>query len=111
MKNMKITNNGYRVVVSATCKNSIFNTFEYISTNLNANNASKHLKTLISRAIENLKNSPYMYPVIKKYKGINLEYRRIVLGNFIMLYSINERNKTAYLSHFYYGKSNYLEKI
>ena len=108
---MEIHSNGYVVIVSNNCKKNIFNTYEYIVKYLEGKNASKKLIDLISEAIENLKILPYMYPIVKKYKGKNVEYRRIVLGNFIMLYSINEKSKTVYLSHFYYGKTNYLNKI
>lgn len=103
--------NNYVVIVSKNCKKNVFNTYEYIAKYLEVKNASNKLIDLISEAIDNLKFSPYMYPVVKKYKGTNVEYRRIVLGNFIMLYSINEKSRTVYLSHFYCGKTNYLNKI
>ncbi len=34
-------------------------------------------------------------------------YRRIVIKNFVVLYTIDEEHKIVYISHMYYGKRNY----
>ena len=37
-------------------------------------------------------------------------YRRIVIENFVVLYTIDEDNGIVYVSHMYYGGRNYLGK-
>ncbi len=54
---------------------------------------------------------PKLYKVIKKDKNLNLEYRCIIIKNYLILYTISENNKTIYIAHIYYGKSNYLFKL
>lgn len=54
---------------------------------------------------------PKLYKVIKKDKNLNLEYRCIIIKNYLILYTISENNKTIYIAYIYYGKSNYLFKL
>lgn len=54
---------------------------------------------------------PEKYFVIKKYDELNLEYRRIVVNKYIILYTISEQNNTIYIVHMYYAGENYLDKI
>ena len=37
-----------------------------------------------------------------------MKYRRIVIKNYVVLYTIDEENKIVYISHMYYKKRNYL---
>jgi len=101
----------YKVVISATCRNEIKNICKYIEDSLFAYNASKNLLKKLDKAISNLEEYPEMYKTIKKYRDVNLEYRNIVIDNYIILYTISEESKTVYISHIYYGKSNYWNKI
>ena len=37
-----------------------------------------------------------------------MKYRRIVIKNYVVLYTIDEEKKIVYISHMYYKKRNYL---
>ena len=101
----------YKVVISATCRNEIKNICKYIENSLFAFNASKNLLKKLDKAISNLEEYPEMYKIIKKYKNVKLEYRSVVIDNYIILYTISKESKTVYISHMYYGKSDYLNKV
>ena len=51
---------------------------------------------------------PQIHTKIEKYDSLKRIYRRIVIKNFIILYTIDEENKIVYVSHMYYGRRNYL---
>lgn len=55
-----------------------------------------------------LAESPRLYAKIEKKDRMKREFRRIVVDNYIILYTINEDKKTVYISHMYYGKRSYL---
>ena len=38
------------------------------------------------------------------------KYRKMIMGNYIVLYTIDEDKKIVYVSHMYYSGSNYLNK-
>lgn len=106
MKNME--NNKYRVVFSKTCQREIKTICEYIETKLYAKQASKRLIEKMYKLISNLERYPLMYPKVSNFKNVKLKYRKITVDNYIILYTIREN--IVYISHMYYGKSNYLSK-
>lgn len=65
----------------------------------------------IEEKVNNLKRYPKMYNEVDKYKDMYRKYRKIVVRNYILLYTIDENTKKIYISHMYYGGSNYINKI
>ena len=55
-----------------------------------------------------LSDSPQLYMKIDKKDRRKREFRKIVIDNYVILYTINENNKTVYISHMYYEKKDYL---
>ncbi|MBQ9013657.1 MAG: hypothetical protein IJ094_08925 [Bacilli bacterium] len=51
-----------------------------------------------------------MYVEIEKNDELNNKYRRIVIKKFVVLYTIDIKRKTVYISHIYYGGKNYLNR-
>ena len=51
--------------------------------------APRRFTALLKKHIANLKDNPYMYP---EYPG-NPNYRRMLVGNYIVFYKINDAEK------------------
>ena len=64
----------------------------------------------MEESIQSLKHSPKLYAEIDKSDELKRIYRRIVIKNFVILYTIDENNSFVYVSHMYYGGRNYLDK-
>ena len=41
--------------------------------------------------------------------GLKRTYRRIIIKNYIILYTIDEKNRKIFESHMYYSGRNYFE--
>lgn len=108
---MNISEEQYKIVFTNDAVKDMENIFEYISNMLYSIKSAKKLMRKIDRKIENLKIIPRAYKVIKKYPELELEYRRIVVNNYVILYSLFEKEKKVYIMHLYYAKSNYFNKI
>ena len=54
-----------------------------------------------------LNRRPGRYAKIPKKGRRNEEFRKIVVDNYVILYTIDEKRKTIYISHMYYGRRNY----
>ena len=39
--------------------------------------------------------------------GLKRTYRRIIIKNYIILYTIDEKNRKIFVSHMYYSGKNY----
>ena len=48
---------------------------------------------------------------LEEYDRLKREYRRIVINNYILLYTIDESKKIVYVSHMYYGEQNYFQGL
>ena len=98
----------YEIVISDTCLEEIENICDYIKNVLKAESASTRLREKIRKTICELKNSPKIYAKIDKTDRVGRDYRRIVIDNYVLIYTIIEEDKTILISHMYYGGRNYL---
>lgn len=61
--------------------------------------------------VETLTRFPRMYSKINKYDRLKKEYRKIVIDNYILLYTIDSQKNTIYISHIFYSGKNYLNGL
>ena len=99
----------YKIIITPTAYKEINRIYDYILEDLYAEKAAKNLMRKVEKSIKSLKHSPKMYAEIEKIDELKRKYRRIVIKNFIILYTIDEDNEVVYVSHMFYGGRNYLE--
>lgn len=103
-----MTTNQYEIIVTPTGAREISRIYEYISEDLYAEKAAKDLMKNLEEEFRNLKSMPQIHTKIEKVDDeLMRNYRRIVIKNFVVLYTIDEEHKIVYISHMYYGKRNY----
>ena len=98
----------YEIEFTEGARDEIKTIYEYISKNLLNEDAAKRLMRKMRKNIMNLAKSPEIYVKIEKKDRLKRNFRRMVVDNFIVLYTIDKYKKTIYISHMYYGKKNYL---
>ena len=98
----------YEIEFTEDCREEIDEIYEYISEKLVAENSAKKLMRKMRDAIRDLSESPNLYMKIEKKDKLKREYRRIVIDNFVVLYTVDESNKKVYIAHMYYGRRDYL---
>lgn len=98
----------YEIEFTEDCRDEIREIYEYISENLDAQIAAKNLMKKMRDAVMNLKENPEIYMKIDRKDRKKRDFRRLVVNNYVILYTIDEDKKTVYISHMYYGKRNYL---
>lgn len=82
---------------------------DYISINLKACNSAIKLRVKVRDKIILLKKSPQRFAEIGKTDKLKREYRRMVIDNYIILYTVDENEKKVFISHIYYGKQDYFK--
>lgn len=98
----------YEIEFTEDCRDEIREIYEYISETLVAKEAAKRLMKKIKDTVMKLAETPQIYVEIEKKDRNKREFRRIVIDNYVILYTIDELRKTVYISHMYYGRKNYL---
>ena len=100
--------NQYKVIITPTAFREINRIYEYILEDLYAEKAAKMLMKQVEEKIQKLKYAPEIHTEIEKFDDLKRKYRKIVIKNYEILYTIDKKEKMIYVSHMYYGKRNYL---
>lgn len=103
--------NQYKVIITPTAFREMNRIYEYIAEDLYAEKAAKMLMKQVEVAIQKLKYAPEIHIKIEKFDDLKRRYRKIIIKNYEILYTIDKEKKVVYVSHMYYGKRNYLEYI
>ncbi len=103
-----MSTNKYQVIIAPTAFKEINKIYDYIIENLYAEKAAKDLMKQVEIELQRLKYYPKVHTEIQKFNELRRRYRRIVIKNYVILYTIDESKKIVYIAHMYYAKRNYL---
>ena len=99
----------FKVYATEDFRNDVNEVCMYMETNFKSIYASNNIKLRIKNIFLLLENTPMMFSVIEKYDRVKRRYRRAIINNYIMLYTID--NDIVYISHLYYNGRNYLNEL
>ena len=101
-----VTNN-YEIIFTDTAKEELEKIYEYISKHLYETSAAKRLMKKIEQNFLRLEKNPYscMEVCVKPH---DKTYRRLVIGNYIGLYDIDEKSKQVIIYRIFNGRMDYL---
>ena len=99
----------YEIVISDTCIEEIEKNCDYTEKVLKAKTASNRLREKIIEIIQCLKDFPRIYAKIDKKDRSGRTYRKIVIDNYIIIYTVIEEDRTILISHMYYDGRNYVD--
>lgn len=104
-KSMDIKN--YKAVFNEIAKEELENIYKYVSQNLVSKISADRLMERIEECLLRLEQFPYSCPEVK-IKPKNLLYRKLIIDNYIAIYSVNERKKQVNIVHIFYSRKDYL---
>ena len=97
----------YKLIFAPAFAADLQETFAYIETTLAVPQASRTLMQEIDRAISLLKEQPFLYPFCPEPLNA-LQYRKIVVRQYILIYYVDEAAQTVNLLRCFHGNQNYL---
>ena len=103
--------NRYEVIVTKECEISLHQSCAYINNVLYAEVAANRLLDKFEELIKLLESAPFTYQKVVRYEKLEIEYRRAVINNYVVIYEVDEENKEVYLHKFFYGGSDYINKL
>lgn len=106
---MDSKNGGFEVEFTEQCIEEMTEIYNYISNTLKENKAAKKLITEVNKKVLALAESPEIYMKIGKIDRLSREYHRIVVKNFIVLYTVDYKKQKVFISRMIYGRQKYLE--
>ena len=98
----------YYVDLTPKAQRDISSILNYIAIDLCAPSASLNLNAKILEQIERLETFPLCGEVYISEIPLKREYRRLVVDNYLIFYTVNEATETVTIMNVVYGASNYL---
>ena len=105
------SNMEYNVKLTEEFLGDIEEICDYITNILKNEDASNRLREKVMYNVLLLEKSPEMFAQIEKTDRTERKYRRMVINNYVILYTIDKAEKTAYVAHIYYGGRNYIDNL
>ena len=84
---------------------------DYITNILKNEDASNRLREKVMYNVLLLEKSPEMFVEIEKTDKTERNYRKIVINNYVILYTVDKTEKNVYIAHIYYGGRNYMDNL
>lgn len=100
----------YKLTVTELADTDLDDIIAYIIVTLSNRTAAGSFLDSVEECYSALKHSPYMYEECRDERLRELGYRRAVIKNYIMVYKVDEAQKTIYILRFFYGAREY-EKL
>ena len=79
----------------------------YLTEELSAPGAAAALLREMNDCYDSLEQTPYMFEVCRNPQLRNRGYRRAVIGNYVMIYTVDEVQRKVYILRFFYGARDY----
>ncbi len=98
----------YRVDVSEPAENDIKDIVRYIASQLSAPISALHMIELLEEAMVDLSNMPQRCPLISDERLSQMGYRKLLVKNYVVFFSIDENNKVVNVERILYGRRDWL---
>lgn len=83
---------------------------EYIAYRLGNPSAASRMLDQVEECYTQLKQFPMLYEQCRDSRLKAMGYRRVVIGNFVLVYQAVEEERAVYILRFFYGGRDY-EKL
>ena len=98
----------FDLIFTETVNNDIISSLKYINDVLEAPMAAENHFKELKEKYEKLKNNPYIRPLVRNKFLASKGIRFIMVKNYMLIYMINEKDKTVLLYRFMYGKRDWI---
>ena len=95
----------YSIVYKAYAERDIWEIADYLSDHSML--AAVKFLQLVKRRIEDIADMPLVCPKI----SLHQDYRKMVVGSYVVLYTVNEHSKEILIMRVVHGKRNYQEEL
>jgi len=98
----------YRVDLSEPAENDLRDIVRYIAAQLSAPITALNMMETIEKAIEKLSDMPQSYPPVIDDRLSSTGYRKLNVKNYIVFFSINEKDKVVDVERILYARRDWL---
>lgn len=98
----------YRVDVSKPAEDDLRDIVRYIASQLSAPVSALHMMELFEEAMAGLSEMPQSCPIVADERLSQMEYRKLAVNNYVVFFSIDEKNKVVDVERILYSRRDWL---
>lgn len=100
----------YKITETELALQDLDNILSYIALTLANPTAAVSFADEVEKCYSNLKKMPMMYGFCKDLRLRALKYRKAVIKKYVMIYKVDEEEKSVSILRFFHGRQDY-EKL
>lgn len=98
----------YKVDISEPAEKDLRDLIRYLSAQLSAPLTAMKMMDIIEEAIAGLAEMPQRYPLVADERLASMGYRKLVVKNYIVFFTIDEQLKTVDIERNLYSRRDWL---
>ena len=98
----------YRVDVSEVAENDLYDIVRYIASQLSAPVTALRMMDLLEEAMASLAEMPQRFSLLSDERLSQMGYRKLVVKNYLVFFSIDEPNKVVDVERILYARRDWL---
>jgi len=98
----------YRVDVSEPAESDLGDIIRYIVSQLSVPLTALNLMELLEEAMGGLSDMPQRYPSVADERLAQMGYRKLLVKNYIVFFSVDEKNRVVDIERILYGRRDWL---
>jgi len=98
----------YRVDVSEPAENDLRDIVRYIASQLSAPISALHMMELLEEAMVGLSDMRQRCPLVADERLSQMGYRKLIVKNYVVFFSVDEKNKVVDVERILYGRRDWL---
>jgi toxin ParE1/3/4 len=99
----------YRVDVSEPAENDLRDIVRYIASQLSVPISATRMMELFEEAMLSLSDMPQRCPLVSDDRLSQMGYRKLIVKNYVVFFSIDEKNKVVDVERILYGGRDFSE--
>ena len=108
---MELNKNLYKIEFTNECISEMLEIYEYISYTLKEPEAASRIIQQFINKVSILATSPELYIKTNFFDRLKRNYHRLIIKNYILLYSIDYEQKTIFISHIVYNRRQFFNSL
>ena len=101
----------FKIQTTENAQRDLDHIIEYIAVELANPSAASTLLDKVDKCCDDLSRMPYMYSECQRSRLKAMSYRKAILGNYIMVYRVDESTQTVYILRYFHGKQDYEKNL
>lgn len=101
----------YSLDLSEPAEKDLIDIVKYIASQLSSSMSAYHMMEIFEEAMVSLSDSPQKCPLIADERLSQLGYRKLIAKNYIVFFSVDEKNRVVNVERILYARRDWLRYI